>query len=733
MATSKSKAAAVPAPKSAPKSAPKPLSSKSLKNADTDVSLKDGETSVGEEEVTIPHTDDAVAVEDLFDGYIEPPESELERSEAGFVTDVEEPNSGEGLPEADRAPAGSGTSHDDDEQHHDGGSPEHIPGSRSQAYSPSLGRVRLAPVRPGLLELQRGTTLKSEPVPPSRPQSTIQPLRRALCVPAVNGRSHPPTVECSLMCCFTGSWRGLRCLGLRNAAGQYSVVPPSAPAAMPSMEAGNPSASPPPVQNFTSGSDDRPKMPPHIQFTFARSIHELARDMKDKYLAVAVMTTTLQQSSEQLLQHSAQLSRRNAVLTQKVEMSKSWDDRIIPLLAQSAGVVKDVKAVIDIVAKLHSMVAGIAQTFHIVPPAPVNWIALLEILETGRHLKDLHKFMWAKLDQFEEDFRPLRGEAATLRIDCDDVRHRLDSILSEVDDLMVPLFRNMGHKFSAAIIRVENRIGLLDGSVVDGGTPDAPGPRRANLGDLVSGMSSIVDDLRRLDGRVSELDTAPLSLGEVTGGAGPRLPNLADLAHALRDLTARVNTLDGTSIDVSAAITSPEPRSANIGDILVMLTQLTSRVTALEGHVGPTPAPEDIDVHITAYLSRLGLSEEMLRHLATHLFYTSTAPTGGSISSGPSRTPYTGPSGITGAFQASWSGSLGAVDAARTEAGTFQRNAHSAMSTGSPLTSYPSSISNEGGARVPVLHGDDSEEDGDHDDRLRQQESQSSEDEESEG
>ena len=196
----------------------------------------------------------------------------------------------------------------------------------------------------------------------------------------------------------------------------------------------------------------------------------------------------------------------------------------------------------------------------------------------------------------------------------------------------------------------------------------------------------------------------------------------------------RVDNLDGTSRDLSTATISPGPRSADIGDILLMLTQLTSRVTALEERGASRPGAEEIDGHVSAYLSRLGLSEEMLRRLATHLFYTSApGPAAGSISSGPSRMPHAGASSITGAFQGPWSSSFALSASAGTDAGTLLQIPHTTTSTGSPLTSYPSSSSNEGCIREAAAAGVRSGEDSEDEEDANEEDSQSSQGGESEG
>ncbi|PIL25437.1 hypothetical protein GSI_13327 [Ganoderma sinense ZZ0214-1] len=599
--------------------------------------MKEEEASVSKESVTISSSILTHGHEDLFDGEMEhslslQPEPDT-KSEIDAV-DYKHDGAMSAVPETDDGkswPAFEDRSDLDVELFKAGpsrgrlsgladarsGGLCRVPGTHSLEVLKSIDRVHMHPTPMAPSELALPTMLKSVPAPPSRPQSPIFPLRRDFFVPPING-----------------SWRGLRRVGPRNTNGQYSILPPPDHNALAIvLHADNPERHP-------TTAAEAPKTLPQSQLTFSIPVYEVAHQTRAKYDAVAAMAVTVEKHSELLSQQSASLLQRHETLYRKVEASRSWNDGVLPLLAHAKSIVKDVKDLVDMLANLHSVVAGIASIFDVVPPVPANWVALMEILETGCRLQDLHRFTWAKLDQFEEDFHPLRCEAATLQVDCDDVRHRLDSILSEVDDLIAPLLRNMARNLSEAIARLETRIGVLDGTTTDSAAPGTSGPRPANLGDVVRSLLSVMEALRELEARVHIIDGGTQVLHDEAAGTAPPLPTIRDVSTMLGALNHRLNTLNGSTDDNPSTPTFHGPRPASMGDIMVAVTQLTERIVALETQTAPMLSAEEVDVHVAKYLSRLGLSEDMLRRLATHFFYTAMpGPSGGSISSAPMHRP----------------------------------------------------------------------------------------------
>ncbi|KAI1796326.1 hypothetical protein LXA43DRAFT_1057649 [Ganoderma leucocontextum] len=472
------------------------------------VSLPDDETSLPEDELTIPLANVEREHDDAFDGEA----SDFGRDASGFTSssapqsDCEMSEIGDILAQfgTEMGEVGGGTSEvgdngsEADEAHRDvvvarpteDTSLEVLPG---RVPTPGSRSRRHATLHMNAADKVDSPSVKKISSPPSRPHSPL-PLRRLpLSVPEV-----------------IGTWRNLPRVAKPKRNGRYRIIPPPPP--LPSLApADDPTVPMMPERDAKEISDEhrldmpnpaRPHTPLGSTFFFSEPIHAMVQDSRERYEAVASMSHTLERNSALLSQKAAVILGRHGELEQRIKSSAAWKDAMRPLLDHSGAIHKDLNEVVEVLANLHSVVAEISDAFKVVPPVPANWIALVEILETGRRLRELHRYMWEKLDEFQANAQPLRDQYSSLRIDLHDAWDRFDSILQDVDDQMQPLVFNIAEKFTEAVAKLERRVALLDGGAADVARgPDAPGPRTANLGDVVVALTTLTARVTTLEDR----------------------------------------------------------------------------------------------------------------------------------------------------------------------------------------------------------------------------------------
>ncbi|KAI1784145.1 hypothetical protein LXA43DRAFT_1101704 [Ganoderma leucocontextum] len=173
-------------------------------------------------------------------------------------------------------------------------------------------------------------------------------------------------------------------------------------------------------------------------------------------------------------------------------------------------------------------------------------------------------------------------------------------------------------------------------------------------------------------------------LKDVDDQMQPLMFNIAEkFTESVARLERCIAVLDGGDAEVAEVGDVPyasRPRRASLGDVLVALTMLTARVTTLEERATAATS-ETIDQHIATYLGQFGVTEGILRSLATDFYHAPGAgPTGGSIS---------GATGLTGAFNHAWSG---LPASGRSMASGTRGTGYGIPSVASTLTPYPSAM-----------------------------------------